>query len=137
MFLCRPLFVNIIFCRTVKDLGHVLYVGTEPPLPGYYQFFWEVNVSCSRIQHGDPSEDRTHDLSATAPPWTRIVLPTDDHFLATVSGSHYQVSTTSWCHCMDHIRFDALVAIFNGKLYNMLIDRLGNLCLSSKLLGLK
>ena len=25
--------------------------------------FWDVNVSCSRIQHGDPSEDRTPDLS--------------------------------------------------------------------------
>ena len=26
--------------------------------------FWEVNVSCSRIQHGDLSEDRTPDLSS-------------------------------------------------------------------------
>ena len=33
------------------------HVGTKPPLPGYYQYFLEVNVSCSRIQHGDPSED--------------------------------------------------------------------------------
>ena len=38
-------------------------VGTEPPLPGIYQYFWEVNVSCSRIQHGDLSEDRSPDLS--------------------------------------------------------------------------
>ena len=29
--------------------------------------FWEVNVSCSRIQHGDPSEDRTPDLSLRSP----------------------------------------------------------------------
>ena len=29
--------------------------------------FWEVNVSCSRIQHGDPSEDRTPDLSLPSP----------------------------------------------------------------------
>ena len=28
---------------------------------------WEVNVSCSRIQHGDPSEDRTPDLSLRSP----------------------------------------------------------------------
>ena len=34
-------------------------VGTEPLLPGYYQYFWEVNVSCSRTQHGDVSEDGT------------------------------------------------------------------------------
>ena len=35
-------------------------VGTEPPLPGYYQYFFgEVNVSCLRIQHGDLSADRT------------------------------------------------------------------------------
>ena len=40
------------------------HVGTEPPLPGYYmyQYFWEVNVSCSRTQHGDLSEDRIPDL---------------------------------------------------------------------------
>ena len=35
------------------------HVGTEPPLPGYYQYFLGVNVSYSRIQHGDLSEDRT------------------------------------------------------------------------------
>ena len=29
--------------------------------------FWEVNVSCSRIQHGDLSEDRTPDLSLRSP----------------------------------------------------------------------
>ena len=28
---------------------------------------WEVNVSCSRIQHGDPREDRTLDLSTRSP----------------------------------------------------------------------
>ena len=28
------------------------HVGTEPPLPGYYQYFWGVNVHCSRTQHG-------------------------------------------------------------------------------------
>ena len=28
------------------------HVGTEPPLPGYYQYFWGVNVPCSRTQHG-------------------------------------------------------------------------------------
>ena len=29
--------------------------------------FWEVNVFCSRIQHGDLSEDRTPDLSLRGP----------------------------------------------------------------------
>ena len=28
------------------------HVGTEPPLPGYYQYFWGVNMPCSRTQHG-------------------------------------------------------------------------------------
>ena len=27
------------------------HVGTEPPLPGYYQYFWGVNLPCSRSQH--------------------------------------------------------------------------------------
>ena len=53
------------------------HVETEPLLPGYYQYFLGGNVSCSRIQHVDLSEDRTPDLSlrsatlyhkATAPP---------------------------------------------------------------------
>ena len=36
------------------------HVGTEPSLPGYYQYFLggKFNVSSSRIQHGDSSEDR-------------------------------------------------------------------------------
>ena len=29
--------------------------------------FWEVNVSCSRTQHGDLSEDQTPDLSLQSP----------------------------------------------------------------------
>ena len=37
-------------------------VGTEPPLPGYYQYFLGVNMSCSRTQHGDPIWARTPDL---------------------------------------------------------------------------
>ena len=34
--------VNKFFC----------HVWTEPPLSGYYQYFWGVNVPCSRTQHG-------------------------------------------------------------------------------------
>ena len=28
------------------------HVGMEQPLPGYYHYFWGVNVPCSRTQHG-------------------------------------------------------------------------------------
>ena len=28
------------------------HVGTEPPLPGYYEYLWGVNVPCSRTRHG-------------------------------------------------------------------------------------
>ena len=48
------------------------HVGTEPPLPGYFQYFsfysffffggGGVNMSCSRTQHGDRSGARTPDL---------------------------------------------------------------------------
>ena len=37
-------------------------VETEPPLPGYYQYFGGgggVNMSCSGTKHGDPSGART------------------------------------------------------------------------------
>ena len=29
------------------------HVGKEPPLSRYYQYFREVNVPCSRTQHGE------------------------------------------------------------------------------------
>ena len=34
---------------------------------GITSTFWEINVSCSSIQHGDPSEDRTPDHSLRSP----------------------------------------------------------------------
>ena len=34
------------------------HVWTEPPLPGYYQYFLGVNMSSSRTQHGKPSGAR-------------------------------------------------------------------------------
>ena len=34
---------------------------------GIASTFWEVNVSCSRIQHGDLNEDRTPDLLLRSP----------------------------------------------------------------------
>ena len=57
-----------------KFLGFVLFVSVEALHPsqhfsvmsgqrhcflGITSTFWEVNVSCSKIQHGDLSEDRT------------------------------------------------------------------------------
>ena len=50
-FLPRIHFVSFLF--NFSD------VGTEPWLPGYYQYFFGVNVSCSRTQHGNHCEDRT------------------------------------------------------------------------------
>ena len=32
---------------------------TELPLSGYYQYFWGVNLSCSRTQQGDQSGAQT------------------------------------------------------------------------------
>ena len=54
LFLC---FVLIVVLRPGKQFFS--HVETEPPIPGYYQYFWGVNVSCSRKQHTDPAEDRT------------------------------------------------------------------------------
>ena len=39
------------------------HVETEPPIPGYYQYFWGVNVSCSRKQHTDPASLKTTGLA--------------------------------------------------------------------------
>ena len=39
------------YCPGKQFFSHV---GMEPSLPGYYQYFWGVNMSCSRTQHGDP-----------------------------------------------------------------------------------
>ena len=50
-------FVLILVLRPGKQFFS--HVETEPPIPGYYQYFWGVNVSCSRRQHTDPAEDRT------------------------------------------------------------------------------
>ena len=43
------LLVDLIFNVPVNNFSHV---GTEPPLPGYYQYFQGLNVPCSKTQHG-------------------------------------------------------------------------------------
>ena len=51
------------------------HVGTEPPLPGYYQYFKGVNVPCSRTQHGlsrvglEQNEDVYHYNIYLSPIW--------------------------------------------------------------------
>ena len=50
-------FVLIVVERPGKQFFS--HVETEPPIPGFYQYFWGVNVSCSRKQHTDPAENRT------------------------------------------------------------------------------
>ena len=55
-------FINLFDCFiSVLRPGKKFFrhVGTKPPLPGYYHYFWGVNFSCSRKQHGDPSGDET------------------------------------------------------------------------------
>ena len=62
---------QVVFCLKFRFVSFLLkfsHVGTEPWLPGYYQYFFGVNVSCSGTQHGAPSEDRTPTLSLTAKP---------------------------------------------------------------------
>ena len=54
--------------RFVSCLLNFSHVGTEPWLPGYYQYFFGVNVSCSSTQHGTRSEDRTPTLTLTTKP---------------------------------------------------------------------
>ena len=49
-------FVLILVKRPGKQFFS--HVEMEPPIPGYYQYFWGVIVSCSRKQHTDPAEDQ-------------------------------------------------------------------------------
>ena len=52
-------------CPSQQFFSHV---GTESPLPGYYQYLLEGKcILLKEIQHGHPSEDRTPDLSLRSP----------------------------------------------------------------------
>ena len=42
-------------------------LGRSHRFLGITSTFWEVTVSCLRIQHGDLGEDRTPDLSLQSP----------------------------------------------------------------------
>ena len=73
-FLMKRLKYHTVISKTVEELiwlkmrdilckfminPFFSHVETEPPIPGYYQYLWGVNVSCSRKRHTDPAEDRT------------------------------------------------------------------------------
>ena len=53
----------VLVCLMLNvPVNNFSHVNSEPPLPGYYKYFWGVNISCSRTQHGDPGGARTPDL---------------------------------------------------------------------------
>ena len=58
-------FVSILFHVPVNILNHV---GTEPPLPWYYQYFLRDQCIFLKDKHGDLSEDRAPDLSLRSLP---------------------------------------------------------------------
>ena len=51
-FLYHIFFRFCMFCALLGQDIRFSHVGTEPPLPGYYQYLSGVNVPCSRTQHG-------------------------------------------------------------------------------------
>ena len=58
-------FVSFLFNVPVNNFS--VMSGRSHRFLGITSTFWEVNVSCSRTQHGDLSEDRTPDLSLRSP----------------------------------------------------------------------
>ena len=63
-----------VFCKGVFEFRLNVPVNNFSVMSGRRHRFlgititlWEVDVSCSRIQHGDPSEDQTPDLSLQSP----------------------------------------------------------------------
>ena len=55
----KKFFFCFFFMLNVPVNNFFSHAETEPPLPSYYQYFWGVNMSCSRTKHGDPSGART------------------------------------------------------------------------------
>ena len=49
----------VLFLFNVPVNTFTVMSGWSNRFLGIISTFWEVNVSCSRTQHGDPSEDRT------------------------------------------------------------------------------
>ena len=69
--LLLPTHLSILFFVWVEALRPSQYFSVMSGLRhcflGISCTFWEVNVSCSRIQHGDLSEDPTPDVSLRSP----------------------------------------------------------------------
>ena len=53
-----PLLFHFVFFNVPVN-NFTVMSGWSNRFLGIISTFWEVNVSCSRTQHGDPSEDRT------------------------------------------------------------------------------
>ena len=53
------LFHLVLFLCNVPVYNFTVMSGRSNRFLGIISTFWEVNVSCSRTQHRDPSEDRT------------------------------------------------------------------------------
>ena len=89
---CSQLWVSEVFALRIYVPVNNFSVmsGRSHRFLGIKSTFWEVDVSCSRIQHGDPSEDRTPTSrsevrrSTTRPPrllvseviWLHEIYPT-------------------------------------------------------------
>ena len=58
-------FVLIVVLRPGKQFFS--HVETEPHIPGYYQYFWGVNVSCSRKQTHRPGRGSNPGLPTRSP----------------------------------------------------------------------
>ena len=76
-----PLLFHFTFLNVPVN-NFTVMSGRSNRFLGIISTFWEVNVSCSRTQHGDPSEDQTPTShsgfrrSTTRPPHLSLaVLP--------------------------------------------------------------
>ena len=65
--------------------------------------FWEVNVSLLRIQHGDPSEDRTPDLSLRSPTLYTRPPRLPQISVANVFGGYMLAEVVGWKVLLTHV----------------------------------
>ena len=55
---CTDMFAKWFLDLFNVPVNNFSVMSFERPLPGYYQYFWRENMSCSSTQHGVPNEDR-------------------------------------------------------------------------------
>ena len=76
----RFLFHFVLFLFNIPVNNFTVMSGRSNRFLSIISTFWEVNVSCSRTQHGDPSVDRTptshsgYRRSTTRPPHLSLAL---------------------------------------------------------------